>query len=139
MQVNPYLSFNGRCEEAIDFYRGALGAEVVMMMRFKDCPVSMEPGQGPPSPPEKIMHVSFRVGESTLMASDSRCQGNPTFQGVSLSISLKDDAEAEKVFAALSDGGQVQMPLNKTFFASKFGMLVDRFGVSWMIVAGTQG
>lgn len=133
MQVRPYLYFDGRCEEALGFYRKALGAEVVMLMRFKDGP---ERGMGSPGAEEKIMHSSFRIGDTTIMASDGRCLGNPNFQGFALSLEAASDAEAQQLFSALGDGGQVQMPLTKTFFASRFGMLADRFGVSWMIIAG---
>jgi PhnB protein len=131
MQVQPYLFFDGRCEEALEFYKRALGAEVQMLMRFKDNP---EPQANPTGAGEKIMHTSFRVGDSTVMASDGRCQGQPSFQGFALSLTASDDAEAERLFAALEDGGQVQMPLAKTFFSSRFGMVADRFGVPWMIV-----
>jgi PhnB protein len=133
MQVQPYLYFDGRCEEALAFYRKALGAEVVMLMRFKDGP---ERGMAPPGGEEKVMHASFRIGDTTVMASDGRCLGKPNFQGFALSLDAASDAEAERLFAALGDGGQVQMPLAKTFFASRFGMLADRFGVSWMVIAG---
>jgi PhnB protein len=134
MQVQPYLFFDGRCEEALDFYRSALGAEVTMLMRFKDSPVPPEPGTVPPLAGDKVMHSSFRVGEATVMASDGRCLGQPSFQGFSLSLAAPDDAEAERLFASLADGGQVQMPLTKTFFSSRFGMVADRFGVSWMVI-----
>ena len=133
MQVQPYLFFNGRCEEALEFYRGALGAEVKMLMRFKDCPEPQQPGMVAPGTENKVMHMQFRVGETTILASDGRCQGKPSFEGFALSITVPDDAEAERLFAALSAGGQVQMPMTKTFFSSRFGMLADRFGVSWMI------
>ncbi len=134
MQVQPYLFFDGRCEEAVEFYRGALGAEVTMLMRFKDSPEPPQPGMCPPGSDDKVMHTSFRIGDTTVMASDGQCQGRPSFQGFSLSLTVPDDAEADRLFASLADGGQVQMPLTKTFFASRFGMVADRFGVSWMIV-----
>jgi PhnB protein len=132
MQVQPYLFFDGRCEEAVEFYRGALGAEVTMLMRFKDSP---EPHDGmvPPGAGDKVMHASLRIGDTTVLASDGRCLGQPSFQGFSLSLTAPEDAEAERLFATLADGGQVQMPLTKTFFSSRFGMVADRFGVSWMI------
>jgi PhnB protein len=133
MQVEPYLFFDGRCEEAVEFYRRALGAEVTMLMRFKDSPEPHEPGMVPPDAGDKVMHASFRIGETTVLASDGRCEGRPSFQGFSLSLTVPDDPEAERLFAALADGGQVQMPLTKTFFASRFGMVADRFGVSWMV------
>ena len=134
MQVQPYLFFDGRCEEAVEFYRRALGAEVTMLMRFKDSPEPPQPGMVPPGAENKVMHSSFRIGDTTVMASDGRCMGQPSFQGFSLSLSVADDAEAERLFAALAEGGQVQMPLAKTFFSSRFGMVADRFGVPWMIV-----
>ena len=131
MQVQPYLFFDGRCEEALEFYRRALGAEVTMLMRFKENP---EPQANPASAGDKVMHTSFRIGDATVMASDGRCQGQPSFQGFSLSLTAADDREAERLFAALAEGGHVQMPLAKTFFSSRFGMVADRFGVPWMIV-----
>ena len=134
MQVQPYLFFEGRTEEAIEFYRGALGAEVTMLMRYEESPDEPPPGMIPPGSGKKVMHASFRVGESTIMASDGRCSGKPSFQGISLSITVRDEAEAERVFGALTKGGQVQMPLGKTFFSPRFGMVADRFGVSWMVV-----
>jgi PhnB protein len=134
MHIQPYLFFDGRCEEAVDFYRKVLGAEVSMLMRFKDSPEPPAPGMVPAGAENKVMHASFRIGDTTVMASDGRCLGKPTFQGFSLSLTVADDATAERVFAALRDGGQVQMPLAKTFFSSRFGMVADRFGVSWMII-----
>ncbi len=134
MQVQSYLFFDGRCEEALEFYRRTLGAEVSMLMRYKDSPEPAQPGMVPPGSENKVMHSSLRIGDTTVMASDGRCLGQPNFQGFSLSLTVPDDAEAKRLFAALSDGGQVQMPLAKTFFSSCFGMLADRFGVSWMII-----
>jgi PhnB protein len=134
MLVQSYLFFDGRCEEALEFYRKKLGAEVAMLMRFKDSPEPQQPGMVPPGSENKVMHASFRIGETTLMASDGRCLGKPNFQGFALSLTVANDAEAEHTFAALGDGGQVQMPLTKTFFSSRFGMVVDRFGVSWMVL-----
>ena len=139
MQVQSYLFFDGRCEEALNFYKAALDAQVTMLMRFKESPEPPRPGMTPPGSENKIMHSAFRIGDTILMASDGHCQGKPSFQGISLSITAADDAEAERIFAALAAGGQVQMPLTKTFFSSRFGMAADRFGVSWMIiVAPTQ-
>lgn len=139
MQVQPYLFFEGRCEEAIEFYRGALGAEVTALMRYKDSPVPSDPekcqGMTPPGSEDKVMHSSFRIGDTEVMASDGMCSGQPSFQGVSLSLTVPDEATAERFFAALGDGGQVQMPLDKTFFSPRFGMVSDRFGVHWMIMA----
>jgi PhnB protein len=130
--LQPYLFFDGRCEEALDFYRKALGVEVTALMRFKDSP---EPSMACPGvSPEKVMHASFRFGDTTVMASDGRCTGKPSFQGFSLSLSVPTEAEADKLFAALANGGQVQAPLTKTFFSKKFGMVADRFGVGWMVI-----
>ena len=134
MQVQPYLFFDGRCEEALEFYRTTLGAEVTMLMRVKENPDPIPPDMYPPGSEDKVMHASFTIGETTLMASDGRAQGKPVFQGFSLSLSAPTDAEAQRLFSALGDGGQVQMPLGKTFYASSFGMVADRFGVSWMII-----
>jgi PhnB protein len=129
--VQPYLFFGGRCEEAIEFYRKALGAEVVMLSRFSDAP-ERQPGL-PECFDQKVMHVSLQIGDTTMMASDGRCDGQATFEGFSLSITVPDEAEADRVFSALSDGGLVTMPLEKTFWSPKFGMVQDRFGVAWMI------
>lgn len=134
MQIQPYLFFDGRCEEAIEFYRQALGAEVTMLMRFKDSPEPSQPGMMPPGCEEKVMHASLRIGDATVLASDGRCLGQPSFQGFALSITAPDDAQAERLFAALGEGGQVQMPMSKTFFSSHFGMVADRFGVGWMVI-----
>ncbi len=132
MQVQAYLFFDGRCEEALEFYREALGAEVTILLRFKDSPESAQ--CPPPAGSEhKIMHASFRIGETEMMASDGYCSGQPSFQGFSLSLSVPDQAEAERRFAALAEGGKVQMPLAKTFFSPCFGMVTDRFGVCWMV------
>ena len=134
MLVQPYLFFEGRCEEAVEFYRRALGAEVEMLMRMKDSPEPHQPGMVPPGSENKVMHVSFRIGDTKLMASDGMCTGKPSFQGFSLSITAKDAAEADRFFAALSEGGKVHMPLGKTFYSPRFGMVADRFGVSWMVI-----
>jgi PhnB protein len=134
MQVQPYLFFDGRCEEAIEFYREALGAEVTMLMRFKDCPET-GPGCTPtPGTENKVMHANLRIGNATVLASDGQCAGKTNFQGFGLSLDAPDDAEAERLFGALADGGQVQMPMTKTFFATRFGMVADRFGVTWMVI-----
>jgi len=138
MEVQSYLFFDGRCEEALEFYRKAVGAEVTMLMRFKENP---EPqagegcaADGTPIPGDKVMHASFTVGGTTLMASDGRNAGKPVFQGFSLSLLAEDEAEAQRLFTALGEGGQVQMPMTKTFFSPAFGMVADRFGVSWMVL-----
>ncbi|MEP6607645.1 MAG: VOC family protein [Burkholderiaceae bacterium] len=135
MQIQPYLFFNGRCEEAVEFYRKALGAKVEMMMRYKDSPEPPPPGMVPSGWENKVMHSSLRVGDAVLMASDGSSEGKPGFQGFSLSIAVPDAAAATRLFNALADGGQVQMPLGKTFWAPLFGMVADRFGVGWMVSA----
>jgi PhnB protein len=135
----PYLFFNGNCEQAIEFYRKALGAEVEMMMRFKESPEPPPPGAVPAGFENKIMHASFRVGETTVMASDGCSTDKANFEGFSLSLSAPNEAEADRVFNALANGGQVKMPLTKTFFSPRFGMLQDRFGIGSMIsVAPSQ-
>ena len=135
MQVQPHLCFEGRCAEAVAFYRTALGAEVLFLMRFKDMPGPHPPGAIPPGAEDKVMHASFRVGDSTVLASDGGCTGRPDFRGVQLALQVPDVATAERLFAALADGGQVQMPLGQTFWSPRFGMVADRFGVSWMVNA----
>jgi PhnB protein len=137
--VQPYLFFEGRCEEAIEFYRRALGAEVIMLSRFKDCPEPPQAGCATPGFENKIMHVSLRIGNIALMASDGRCTGKPSFQGFALSLAVPTEAEAEQLFSALADGGQVQMPLAKTFFSARFGMVADKFGVGWMVLVTPVG
>lgn len=134
MQIQPYLFFEGRCEEAVAFYQQAIGAEVLMLLRFGEAP---EHGMGAPENPDKVMHATLKIGDSVVMASDGRCTGKPGFAGISLSITAASPADAERVFNALGDGGQVFMPLAQTFFAERFGMLTDRFGVSWMITTGS--
>jgi len=136
LNVQPYLFFEGRCEEALEFYRRTLGAEVLALMRSKDSP---DPEMRMPGKDDKIIHAMFRVGETTMMASDGRAEGSPTFQGFSLSITTPNAAENQKLFAALGDGGQVQMPLMATFFSPSFGMVADRFGVSWMLFVQPEG
>jgi PhnB protein len=133
MQLQPYLNFDGRCEEAIEFYKRALGAEVEMLMRFKDNPEPPPPGMVPPGAENKIMHSSFRIAGTSVMAADMHCGGHPSFQGFSLSLTVPNKADADRLFAAPAGGGQVQMPLTKTFFSPGFGIVADRFGVSWMI------
>lgn len=130
MDVIPYLFFDGRAEEALDFYRDKLGAGIKGFHRFKDSP---DPQQVPPGGGDKVMHATFTVGDTTIMASDGFNKGKPTFQGFSLSLNVSTEADAKRCFAALSDGGQVQVPLTKTFFSPLFGLVNDLFGVSWMI------
>jgi PhnB protein len=137
MQVQSYLFLDGRAEEAIEFYKKALGAEVGMMMRYKESPEKPPPGMVPPGSENKIMHSCLRINGAELMASDGCAQGKPKFEGFSLSLNARDEAEADRMFAALADGGQVRMPLGKTFFAKRFGMVADRFGVSWMVIVAS--
>ena len=133
MLVQAYLNFDGRCEEALNFYKKALGAQVTGLMRMKDSPEPPTAGCAPGNP-EHVMHCAFRIGETTLMASDCHGSGKPSFQGISLSVTARDVAEADRLFGALADGGSVQMPLGRTFFSPRFGVVADRFGVTWMIV-----
>ncbi|HSZ54496.1 MAG TPA: VOC family protein [Tepidisphaeraceae bacterium] len=139
MKVQPYLNFDGRCDEAIAFYRKALGAEVTMIMRYKDAPKPDASSPCPAVDPSKanlVMHSTLQIGDSTISASDGHGEGKPSFKGIALTLTVNDEQKAQKAFAALSDGGQVQMPLTKTFFSPAFGMLADRFGVGWMILVG---
>lgn len=130
-QIQPYLFFDGRCDEALNFYKKTVGAEVTMLMRYKESP---DQSHVPPGGAEKVMHSEFRIGDATVMASDGMAQGKPSFQGFALSLAVPTEAEADKRFAALAEGGQVHMPLGKTFFSPRFGMVADRFGVSWMVI-----
>ena len=131
MQVQSYLFFDGRCEEAIDFYKKTLGAEVGMLMRWKDSP---DKSMCTPSNENKVMHASLKIGETRVMASDGRNTGNPEFKGFALSVNAKDEADADRLFNSLSAGGNVMMPLGKTFFSPHFGMTTDKFGVNWMVI-----
>ena len=140
MQVQSYLFFDGRCEEAIEFYKSTLGAKVDMLMRFKDSPEPPPPGCAAPGAENKVMHAAFHVGDTLVMASDGmEMKGKPEFKGFSLSVNAANEAEADKLFAALGKGGQVQMPQAKTFFSPRFGMVADRFGVSWMVIVMPKG
>jgi len=131
MQVQPYLFFDGRCEEAIGFYRGTLDAEVQMLMRFKESP---DPEARRTGADDKVMHAAIRIGDTVVMASDGQCAGQPSFQGFALTLTAANETEADRLFGALADGGQVRMPLAKTFFSPRFGMVADRFGVLWMVL-----
>jgi len=133
MQVQQYLFFDGKCEEAIEFYKSTLGAKVEMMMRFKDNP-DPQPGSCPPGAENKVMHAALHIGDTLVMASDGMAGGKPEFKGFSLSVDVKNESEAKKLFNALGQGGQVQMPLTKTFFSPCFGMVADKFGVGWMVI-----
>ena len=130
--IQPYLFFGGRCEEALEFYRLALGAQVDMMMRYKDSPEPLPPGMLAPGFENKVMHTTFRIGGTTLMASDG-CEEGSSFDGFSLSLAVPTEAEADRAFAALAKEGQIKMPLGKTFWSPRFGMLTDRFGLGWMV------
>ncbi|MGA9896263.1 MAG: VOC family protein [Xanthobacteraceae bacterium] len=131
MQVQPYLFFDGRADEALEFYKKAVGATPKMLMRFKDAPdqAMISPGSA-----DKIMHAAVEIGDTTVLMSDGRCTGKPNFNGIALTISAKTEAEADKLFNGLAEGGQVTMPLAKTFFSPKFGMVADKFGVGWMVL-----
>ena len=134
MFVQSYLFYNGRCEEALEFYKAKLGAKVGMLMRFKESPEPPPPGCLPEGSENKVMHAAFTIGDTTVMASDGVAAGGPDFKGFSLSITCANEREADRTFEALGDGGKVQMPLTKTFFSPRFGMVADKFGVSWMVI-----
>jgi PhnB protein len=131
--VQPYVFFDGKCEEAIEFYKKSVGATVSMLMRYKDSPEPPPPGCGP-TDSNKIMHAQFQIGETVILASDGRATGNPKFEGFALALSVKTEADADRAFNALANGGKVEMPLAKTFFSAKFGMVIDKFGVFWMVL-----
>ena len=131
MQIQPYLSFEGRCDEAIEFYKKAIGAKVDMLMRFKESP---DQSMISPGSADKVMHAALRAGDAQILMSDGRCTGSANFHGIALALSAANDADAERMFNALADGGKVNMPLAKTFFSPKFGMVADKFGVGWMIM-----
>jgi len=135
MNVEPYLSFEGRAQEALDFYKSAIGAKVEAVMHFKDAPPDM---QGNMPNKDKIMHSAFKVGDSTIMATDGQCSGSSTFSGITLTLNAASNAEAEKLFNALAQGGKVTMPMSETFFAHRFGMVSDKFGVGWMVLNAKQ-
>jgi len=132
MQVQPYLSFEGRCDEAIEFYKTALGATVDMLLRFKEAP---DQSMITPGSAEKVMHAAIRIGDTQVLMSDGRCQGTANFNGFSLAVSAASEADAERMFNALADGGEVRMPMAKTFFSPRFGMVADKFGLGWMVMA----
>jgi PhnB protein len=130
MPIQPYLMFNGRCEEAIDFYKKALGAQAQMVLRFKEAP---DQSMITPGMDEKIMHAALNIGDGVVLMSDGMCTGQQAFEGFSLSFTVSDEAEAQWRFNALADGGQVRVPLGKTFFSPNFGVVADKFGVGWMV------
>ena len=131
MQVQTYLFLDGKGDEAIEFYKRVLGAKVQMLMRYGEAP---DQSMIKPENKNKVMHSTIQIGETTIMASDGYCNGKPTFDGFSLSVDAPSDAEAKRIFTALAEGGQIRMPLDKTFFASSFGMVADTFGVGWMVI-----
>ena len=131
MQIQPYLFFEGRADEAIEFYKKAVGAKTEMVMRLKEAPDQSMISSGNA---DKVMHAAIKIGDATVLMSDGRNSGKPNFQGFSLTIYAKDEAEADKLFGALAEGGEVRMPLDKTFFSPRFGMLADKFGVGWMVI-----
>jgi len=134
--IEPYLFFDGNCEEAVEFYCEKLGAKVEMMMRYSECPDELPPEMSGEENAVKIMHVSFTIGGNRIMASDGGCgpdSGPPRFGGISLSIGLDDESEAKRLFDQLAEGGKVEMPLGKTFWSPCFGTLTDKFGLDWMI------
>ena len=135
MNLQPYLFFEGRTEEAIDFYKKAVGAKIEMLMHWKDCP---DKNACTPQNADKIMHAAVTIGDSRVLMSDGNCQGKPDFKGFSLTISAKSEAEADKFFDALSAGGEVRQPMVKTFFSPKVGMCADKFGVGWMVLVDRQ-
>jgi PhnB protein len=131
MQVQTYLFLDGKCDEAIEFYKRVLGAKVQMLMRYGEAP---DQSMIKPENKNKVMHSTIQIGETTIMASDGYCNGKPAFDGFSLSVDAPNDGEAKRIFTALAEGGQVRMPLDKTFFASSFGMVADKVGVGWMVI-----
>ncbi|MBS1159777.1 MAG: 3-demethylubiquinone-9 3-methyltransferase [Proteobacteria bacterium] len=134
MHIEPYLHFAGRCEEALNFYSQAIGARIDMLMRYRDSPEPPPPGTLAPGMENKVMHANLRLGDSCLMASDDCTRTDVRFQGFQLTLNVADEAEAKCCFSALAEGGEIRMPLAKTFFSPCFGMLTDRFGVSWMVI-----
>ena len=139
MKAQPYLFFDGRCDAALAFYRKAVGAEVTMLMRFGEAPDPPPPGMLPPGSEKKVMHSEMRIGDTVVFASDGDCGNKAAFQGFSVALSVATEAEARRAFGALAAGGRVNMPLGKTFFSPSFGMLSDRFGVNWMVMAEPKG
>jgi PhnB protein len=134
MHVQPYLNFEGRCDEALEFYEKAIGAKIGMLMRWKDSP---DKTMCTAENADKVMHSQLHIGDTMVMASDGRCTGKLNFHGIALSIAANNEADADKIFNGLADGGRVQMPMGKTFFSPRFGMLSDKFGVGWMILVAS--
>jgi PhnB protein len=131
MYLQPYLFFDGKCDEALDFYKKAVGAEPKMLLRFSQAP---DQSMISPGSENKVMHAQLQIGDTTVLMSDGRCTGNTNFQGFALTLTAKSENEADKTFNALADGGKVTMPMAKTFFSPRFGMLTDKFGVGWMVL-----
>jgi PhnB protein len=131
MNLQPYLFFDGKCEEALDFYKKAVGAEPKMLMRFNQAP---DQSMISPGSENKVMHAQVQIGDTTVLMSDGRCTGNTNFQGFALTLTAKSETEADKTFNALATGGKVTMPMAKTFFSPQFGTLTDKFGVGWMVL-----
>jgi PhnB protein len=138
MKVQPYINFDGRCEEALEFYKSAIGAQVQMVMRFKEAPAEEDVPAPDPAMADKVMHAAFSIGETIVMASDGGCQNGAQFSGISLSIEVDEPEEARKLFDALGEGGEPAMPFGPTFFAKGFGVVNDRFGVTWMVIAPAE-
>src|SRR5665213_28802 len=131
MPIQPYLFLEGRCDEAIEFYKSVFGAKVDMLMRWKDSP---DKSMCTPANENKVMHASVTIGDSRVMLSDGRNSGSPKFEGFALSVNAKDESDADRMFNALANGGQVTMAMSKTFFSPRFGMVADKFGMHWMII-----
>lgn len=138
VQVQNYLFFDGRCDEAIEFYGKAVGAEVTMRLTFGQSPVPVDQGRMPEANANKVMHAQMRIGDTEVMCSDGHCTGNAKFEGFSLAITVDKEADADKYFNALTQGGKVLMPLDKTFFSPRYGMCTDKFGVMWMVMVRGQ-
>ncbi|WP_250124683.1 VOC family protein [Chroococcidiopsis sp. CCMEE 29] len=133
MKLNPYLMFNGQCEAAFKFYEQCLGGKITTMMPYGESPEPLMTDQLTPEWRNKIMHVSLTIGDQELMGSDSPPEYDEEAKGFSVSISLNDPIEGERIFNTLAENGTVRMPFQQTFWAYRFGMLVDRFGIPWMI------
>jgi PhnB protein len=134
METHPYLFFNGRCDEAIEFYKAALGAKLEMLLRYKDCPEPPTAGPFPPQMLDRVMHAALRIGDSTVNLSDGQCTGDPVFSGFNLSVTVCSDADADRFITSLADGGKISMPPGRTFFSTRFGMVTDRFGMGWIVL-----
>jgi PhnB protein len=136
--VQPYVFFDGKCDEAIAFYSSAIGAKTQMLMRYKDCPDPQGKAACKPGTEDKVMHANVKIRDTEVLMADGHCGGNPKFEGFGLALQAKDNQDAEKLFAALSEGGNVMMPMSETFFAHRFGMVADKFGVMWMVLHGKE-